>query len=254
MDDDFNFDDFSMDTPDDGSDDLFGGGGGTNTSPDMNDPNNGGSFDVDDTSSDFFDDTGDADVGDVDTSSLNKKYIMVAVAGVVLILIILVIGSRVLGKKKDNAGEPLTNINNQQVVTNENTNVNVDNIMGNGSSATTNNQQAQTNQGVSVNYYKDENDFQWMEVTDSENIVFDSTYTEKVFSITTVKHYARTVDSANNIVIKTTLTGSISGLPGTYTIEIPYSKGVKLKSGNSFTINVLMGTYNGKIVVGDITY
>lgn len=126
--------------------------------------------------------------------------------------------------------------------------------MGNGSSATTNNQQAQTNQGVSVNYYKDENDFQWMEVTDSENIIFDSTYTEKVFSITTVKHYARTVDSANNIVIKTTLTGSISGLPGTYTIEIPYSKGVKLKSGNSFTINVLMGTYNDKIVIGDITY
>ena len=32
------------------------------------------------------------------------------------------------------------------------------------------------------------------------------------FTVTSVKHYARSVDANNNLVIKTTIQGSISGL------------------------------------------
>lgn len=255
--DDLNFDDIDLDSSggnDSGFGDLFDDGGsdqdiyGQNTlDPNQTQQNNGSDY--------FADDMDDAsDITDDQRRMLDKKYIIVIAVGIVIFLLVLFLGSRILGGKKNNSNEMLDSINNQQQqVTNENTNVNVDNIMNNGTKQPTQNS-VQPQQDVNVNYHKDENEFSWMEVTDSENVVFEQEYAERIFTITTVKHYARTVDSANNLVIKTTLTGSLSGLPGTYIIEVPYSKGVKLKTGNSFTVNVMMGTYNDKIVVGDITY
>lgn len=255
--DDLNFDDIDLDDSggnNSGFGDLFDDGSsgsdmyGQNTlDPNQTQQQNDGS--------DYFaDDMDNADdLTDDQRRTLDKKYIILIAGGIIIFLLVLFLGSRVLGGKKNNSNEMLNSINNQQQVSNENTNVNVDGIMNNGTKQPTQNS-TQLKQDVNVNYYKDENEFSWMEVTDNENVVFEQEYAERIFTITTVKHYARTVDSANNLVIKTTLTGSLSGLPGTYIIEVPYSKGVKLKTGNSFTVNVMMGTYNDKIVVGDITY
>lgn len=74
------------------------------------------------------------------------------------------------------------------------------------------------------------------------------------FTITSIEHKARAVDTNNNLVVITTLQGSISGLSGTYELDIPYNKGVELVVGNSFTVHVQLGTYNGKTVVGEIQY
>lgn len=255
--DDLNFDDIDLnDTGSSGFGDMFDDGssgsdiyGQGTPDPNQMQQNNGSDY--------FTDDMDDADdITDDQRRMLDKKYIIVIVGGIIIFLLVLFLGSRVLGGKKNNSNEMLDNINQQQQqqVSDKNTNVNVDNIMGNQTQQPVQNNVQQSQQDVNVNYHKDENEFSWMEVTDSENVVFEESYAERIFTITTVKHYARTVDSANNLVMKTTLTGSLSGLPGTYIIEVPYSKGVKLRTGNSFTVNVLMGTYNDKIVVGDITY
>ena len=96
--------------------------------------------------------------------------------------------------------------------------------------------------------------FNWTEIEDDAQIAYNNSYSELTFTITGIKHYARSVDVNNNLVIKTTLTGSISGLSGTYSLDIPYNKGTKLVVGNQFTVQVLLGQYNGKTVVCDIVY
>ena len=45
-----------------------------------------------------------------------------------------------------------------------------------------------------------------------------------------------------------------SWFTGTYTLEIPYSKGTKLHIGDSFKVKVQIGEYKGKTVVDGIKY
>ena len=155
--DDFDFDDLDLTSQDDGTDDLFGSGGTQQNDPNNGFDANGGSVDPSNMDSDFFDPNADADQLDTDTQGLSKKYIIIAVAGVLFMIIVLFIGSRLLGKKKD-SNEMLNNINSQQQVTNENTNVNVDNIMNSGNNKS-NQQTTPTQQDVNINYHKDENEF-----------------------------------------------------------------------------------------------
>ena len=93
-----------------------------------------------------------------------------------------------------------------------------------------------------------------MEITDKEKIEFKEEYTPLTFTITKIKHYARAVDKQNNLVVKTTLYGSWSGLSGVYTVDVPYYKGIKLSMGDSFNVEVRLGIFNDKVVVGDIKY
>ena len=44
----------------------------------------------------------------------------------------------------------------------------------------------------------------------------------------------------------------MSGLSGTYELEVPYNKGIKTSIGMSFDIECLMGEYQGAVVIGDI--
>ena len=48
--------------------------------------------------------------------------------------------------------------------------------------------------------------------------------------------------------------GSLAGLDGTYNIELPYDKASKLKVGNTFSVNVQLGQYKQKTVVGEISW
>ena len=84
----------------------------------------------------------------------------------------------------------------------------------------------------------------WIEITSGENVVFSADYAEMTFTITNIRHLTRVVDTNKNLVVKTTLQGSISGLSGTYELDIPYNKGVKLVVGNSFTVYVQLGSLN----------
>jgi hypothetical protein len=121
-------------------------------------------------------------------------------------------------------------------------------------SSTTSQNSSSTTQSVQTSGTSYSNSTGWKEFTKTDNIIFNTDYVSSTFTVTSIKHYAKIVDSENNIEVKTELTGSLAGFIGTYTIEVPYSKGILLSSGNHFDVLVQVGDYNGKIVVGEIKY
>lgn len=182
---------------------------------------------------------------------LKKQAILCIVLGIVLLVVIFIVASVI--KNKSNSTDVADNTNIESTVQNnvqQNADVNVDNIMSSDNSNI--GQSSDTTQNVITN--KQDDDFVWTIITDSEEVQFNSEYTDMTFTVTNIEHKARVTDTNNNLVVKTTLQGSISGLSGTYELDVPYNKGVKLVVGNSFTVHVQLGTYNGKTVVGEIKY
>ena len=173
----------------------------------------------------------------------NKIYAIIGVSVVALVIIIIV--AIFIGKsdKKQNNDEE----SKHQVTSNQN----VDNIMSTKSNkSTTNKSNPET---VVVNSTTDSM-FTWTEITDFEALEYNTDYTELTFTITDIKHYVRTVDVNKNLSVKTSIIGSISGLSGTYVIDVPYEKGRLLQVGNSFTVQVKMASYKGRTVVDEIKY
>lgn len=170
---------------------------------------------------------------------LKKTAIVTICIGVVVIVAVILIASA-LGKKDDKLDEVVnnsTNSNNYHTQQDNNTNE----IM-----------QSSNNNEYSTQVSTNNTNKEWTEITDKENIEFNKTYSNLVFTVTNIKHYAKLTD--NTLVVKTELTGSISGMSGTYKLDVPYNKGVKLNIGNEFNVSVLIGSFNGKNVVGDIKY
>lgn len=93
----------------------------------------------------------------------------------------------------------------------------------------------------------------WMEFNSSSEIVFQEDYKELVFTVTGVHHYVKQ-EGTNALSIKTTLTGSLSGMSGSYEMDIPYDKGSLISVGTEFTVKVQLGEYNGRTVIGEISY
>jgi type II secretory pathway pseudopilin PulG len=254
-----------------GSDDLFGSstssnqgfgsddfGFGESSSPSQNNaPQNTNS----NQQSDFagaFDDNANYQEQNEQDGSTKKNAIIIVVVGIVGVIAVLFLARFITNKTKQNDSN-LTSYteqvdNNSDSSSNTRQSENVDNIMTNSDASNSNTQASQSDSSTSVSYVQDENGYNWIEITDSENVEFNQDYVDMTFTVTNIKHYARSVDTNNNLVIKTALAGSISGLSGTYVIDVPYNKGVKLVVGDSFTVHVQLGSYNGKTVVGEISY
>lgn len=94
----------------------------------------------------------------------------------------------------------------------------------------------------------------WIAFGKEDAIAFNEETLASTFTVTDIKHYAKVVDGENNLMVKTVLTGSLSGFIGTYELEIPYEKGCLLSVGNYFNVDVNVGEFNGKRVVGEIKY
>lgn len=97
-------------------------------------------------------------------------------------------------------------------------------------------------------------DSSWVKISNSEKVTFNKDYKDLTFTVTGIEHYAKKVDSKGNLMIKTELTGSLSGLSGIYNLEVPYNKGARLIVGDEFTVKVLIGSYGEKSVVGSILW
>lgn len=184
-----------------------------------------------------------------DQQATKKQSTIFIIVGIAVFIVVLIVAS-MFGKKTPN-NEAITDTGNN-VTVQQNNNVNVDNIMNDGNSNKP--QQNVQNNSQSVVTNKVDDDFTWTLITNNEAVQFNSEYSDMTFTITGIEHKARAVDTNSNLVVITTLQGSISGLSGTYELDVPYNKGVKLVVGNSFTVHVQLGTYNGKTVVGEIKY
>lgn len=220
-----------------------------NTDQSLNNDSSNGSFDG------LFDDGNQQDTADSgQPAPSNKKTIFIIITiGIAGLLLVFFIAAKIGNKKQEAAVTPTEYVQTTEQTSSRGSQ-NVDNIMSTGNSNTTTNQQSTANETRSVGYVLDENNFNWVEISSTENVTFNDNYTDMTFTVTSIKHYARSVDTNNNLVIKTSLLGSISGLSGTYVLDIPYDKGVRLVVGDSFTVHVQLGTYNNKTVVGEINY
>lgn len=199
-------------------------------------------------------DSVNADNNNQSQSIKTKKTAIIAiVVGVIGILLVIMIAT----KLNDMAKKPSTDKStDSQKSTQQATVTNANDIIGGGPSNT----QQQSSQNQVKPVINDGYEFNWKEITGDEDITYaDDVYSEKVFSVSEVKHYARSVDINNSrLVTKTVIIGSISGLSGTYTIEIPYSKGVKIQDrleSNQlveFIVYVKLGDFKGRQVIDDI--
>jgi gas vesicle protein len=199
----------------------------------------------------FTDDSnGQLDQEEDQTGLAKKQSVILIAAGVIGIIVVVAIAAIIANKSSKKNQTASTNYT---TTTTTNSNQNVDNIMNSGNSYSNSTSSTTTSQSTVITNTKDSN-FTWSEITDSESINFNESYSDMTFTITQIQHKARVVDTNGNLVVKTTLLGSISGLPGTYELDIPYNKGIKLVVGNSFTVHVQLGSYNGKTVVGEVTY
>lgn len=224
----------------DNDDSLFGDNQSDNLFGD--DTSQGSLFDDTDTQqSDMFNNTSDQDLGvDFDSQpqdttqkkSVTKTALIAIAIGVVGLIVVLCIAGAV-GKSKENENTSVqNNTSSSQVNINNNTN----------------------NNNVVVENNTTNTESSWVIISNTENVDFNTEYKNLTFLITGIEHYAKRVDAKGDLMLKTTLTGSLSGLSGVYNLDVPYNKGVKLSVGDEFTVQVLIGSYSGKSVVGDIVY
>lgn len=73
------------------------------------------------------------------------------------------------------------------------------------------------------------------------------------FTVTSIKAYVKDSKTGEKTV-KAVVTGGISGLSGTYELEIPYSKAERLAVGDSFSVKYRIAKLNDYTIVGDISY
>lgn len=95
----------------------------------------------------------------------------------------------------------------------------------------------------------------WKAFSAADGLSFNEEYVTTAFTVTSIEHYLKVVDSEKNVQVQTRLTGALAGYIGTYELTVPYSKGSLLSPGVHFDVSVQIGsTKEGKIVVGDIQY
>lgn len=111
------------------------------------------------------------------------------------------------------------------------------------------------NRQNTVSETKPESNNGWIEFSTDDSITFKDEKVALTFTITKVTNYVKIVDSNSNLMVKSVLTGALSGLSGTYEIEVPYSIAGKVNPGDFFDVTVEIGTdTRGKTVVGEILY
>lgn len=246
----FGFDDNGFDSNDNGFN-SFGNQSGQDNNFDS-------SFD------DSFDDNSNIDDDNQSNYESNngrnttKTAIIAIVVGIVILIIVVFIGKKVASGKSDGTSESNSNSiaipGQTQQVTNSSADrgaKNVDGLMTDGKNDGQNQQHSNSN---SNNNLSNNTGGNWQLFDGNASISFDGQKKDLTFTVTGIRHYVATVDSLGTLAVKTTLTGSLSGMAGTYYLDVPYSKGTKLVVGDEFTVHVQIGTYNGKNVVGEISF
>lgn len=196
-----------------------------------------------DSDSDEFDNF-EVDNKEKDGKSLAIK---IAVAGVACLFVVLILARIFLGSKSDDCNTVTDNSNTSKEWTQSDTTSEEKSEPIKNESAT-----EILNNSESSSYSNSDYDSSYVEITGEDDIELNTDLSDLTFTITDIKHYAKS--DANTLRVKTVLKGAISGYTGTYELEVPYSKGIKLAIGDSFNVKCRLGSYNGKNVIEEISY
>lgn len=177
-------------------------------------------------------DMDDSAMDSADEQKAKIKHIALFAIGIALVLIV---GVGILARIKNMQSEPKVNEHNNTEIAYEDNRTNVEQtapIVQNNASNTS------SNNGWNA-------------------VAYDSAWTMEesltgVFTVTSVNTYAKIL-VGNEVQVKTELTGSISGLGGTYTIELPVELTGVVSRGQQLNISYKISTSsNGSTIVGDI--
>ena len=249
MDEDFGFDendDFSFDNLGETDSDEFGGFGGFENNNDANDGGFGGGFDSDGSEnvagfdatgnegggSDYIDGSYQPEIGGgaesfgdkIEPPSSKSKLMVIIGIGVALLLVPAIIFG-IAGKFKGGSRVTMKESNSS-------------NIQASGNSYTNVPQTVVTDTG-------------WTEIQSSN--LSKGNKLSGDFTVTDIKHYSKQ-SKLSELELKSVVKGSISGLSGTYEIDIPYTNGIGLKVGDVFSIEYRIDNVNDCNIVYDITY
>lgn len=115
----------------------------------------------------------------------------------------------------------------------------------------------QQGQVTQVQQTQNNNSDGWVLVQADTQIDWQDKKINSIFTITDIKNYVKVLDGSN-LMIKTKLTGTLSGFIGTYELEIPYTLSnnnkKQLEIGDCFNVKVEVGVAGNKKVVGEISY
>lgn len=250
-----NFDDLDFGDTDFGNDSFNNNGFDNNGFDDGfgSDSFGDDSFDSNDNQNSSFGDSLDnmQENSSVGQNSTLKKYSWVMVIiGIVIVMIVIIISSNISKKKRNQTANNSNATTQIEQTTTQANDMNANNILE--TNSTPDVQSNNMEQQIVINSTTDDN-FEWYTIDDKADIDF-SQNVDLTFTITSITHRARKIDTNNNLVVETVLLGSLSGMSGTYEIHVPYNKGVKLNVGMNFTVHVQLGSYNDKTVVGNISY
>lgn len=233
MEDNFNFDDFDTDSFDDGFD-SFDDSFGEKDFSDFGD--NGNTGEEQQSSTEF----GDTSNQGGDSSGITKTAIISIVVGFIVVLVAF-FGMKMIASKGQ------ANVSTTNSATSSNVKDNSNNV-----NAVANKDVGNKIDMSSSNSSENKNDWKTFEASDE--IVFNEDYVDSIFTVVSTKNYVKVVNSENELLVKTVVTGSLSGFTGTYELELPYEKGSQLLPGNNFKVEVQLGSFKEKIVVGEIVY
>ena len=186
-----------------------------------------------------------------DSGGLKKTAVIMIIIGVIVVIGVFCLARVILNKDKESKPQEtpstITSVATQEPV--PQTTVNAQELMG-GNKPQSN---TGTNNNVGSNNIENYNDNYWISIDGKDQIVFSEPQEVK-FHITDIKHYIAKAEGSDNYIVKSTLQGSISGYSGTFHLDVPYEKGVQLLVGQEFTAYITIGTWNGKTVIGEISY
>ncbi len=92
----------------------------------------------------------------------------------------------------------------------------------------------------------------WVEISFTEVEFSDNI--EGAFTVTDIKYFTKVNKQSGEKQVKALVTGAISGLTGTYELELPYTRASLLETGSVFKVTYKKASLNNDSIVSDIRY
>lgn len=208
---------------------------------------NGSGIGADNTDNNVIERNNNTDnIDELDVGNPIKIAIIAVILGFILILIVAIIvrfSSKSTKEGVNNKDVRITNIKESET---EQSNLMQQNINTKNDSI-----QGSTNTDGNVNTIVEYNS--WIEFNSSKSLNFNN-IKDSDFTVTEINNFVK-LTNENTSVIKSVISGNISGLSGTYEIELPYYKASKLNINDIINITY---TYaqdeNNKIIIGEIQF
>ena len=196
---------------------------------------------------------------DIESSITNKKAAIISVAaGLFVVAIAFIILGNIVNKKQ----EPINQVQQpvqqqiqqvQQPVQQQIQQPTVDQNTQQFESDSINNTSEQ-NISDSIDVYNSINEKnEWIAFNDNLNLEFNLE-AEADFTVTSIQNYVKVANADNDKIIKSVVKGNISGLVGTYEVELPYDKASKLDTGTLIKMKYRYCEDKGSIIVGELIF